>query len=174
MSHPSVHPHFFHATRSPLKKKSPRISQTYGDFKDCTQLDFILKCLLGGMPRSPGNSPLSRRSKGKAPFHSMLHAYGKDRPRWALHKVCPDTGASHSLDGRVPFSSRQVFWLTDQPTHHPFPARSTPCQWSSWLSSPFTAAGPRRSFTVFPFKPSVHQVPGTILCQRADDTSHHL
>lgn len=157
----------------PAQKKSPRISQMYGDFKDCTQLDFILKCLLGEMPRSPGilHSPGDLRGKCVSTSRST-HAERADQRVGA--PFYQDPGASHSLDGRVPFSSRQVFWLTDQPTHHPFPARSTPCQWSSWLSSPFTAAGPRRTFTVFPFKPSLHPVPETILCQRADDTPHHL
>ena len=173
MSHAPVHPHFPHATRSPLKKKvleSPKyaeISRTAPSLTSSSNA-FLGKCLA---PPGILHSPRNLRGKGLSTPCST-HAERADQRVGA--PFYQDPGASHSLDGRVPFSSRQVFWLTDQPTHHPFPARSTPCQWSSWLSSPFTAAGPRRTFTVFPFKPSLHPVPETILCQRADDTPHHL
>ena len=46
-------------------------------------------------------------------------------------------------------SYRQVFWLLDQPTPGAFPGHPSP-QWLQPVSSPITAAGPRRFCTVFP------------------------
>ena len=44
----------------------------------------------------------------------------------------------------------QVFWLVDRPTCHAFPSRHAGQWLFGRLSSPLTAAGPRRLRTVFP------------------------
>jgi hypothetical protein len=45
----------------------------------------------------------------------------------------------------------QVFWLVDRPTRHAFPSPKVVDSGSfPWLSSPLTAAGPRRILAVFP------------------------
>ena len=44
----------------------------------------------------------------------------------------------------------QVFWLVDRPTRHAFPSLHAGQWLLGWLSSPHTAAGPRRLRTVFP------------------------
>lgn len=53
-------------------------------------------------------------------------------------------------------SGWQVFWLSDHPTPRAFPRYRAVASVSNGrlrLSSPVTAAGPRRIFTGFPFKP---------------------
>ena len=47
----------------------------------------------------------------------------------------------------------QVFWLPDQPSGRAFPPRFGAAVACLRLSSPVTAAGPRRNLTVFPVRP---------------------
>lgn len=100
--------------------------------KDCTQLYLILPSCRE-YPTFPG----AARDPGPEAIPKGDTLYGR---------------GGECVFCRPPFSFRQVFWLTDLPTHQPFPVPWTGSQWSSWLSSPFTAAGPRRTCTVFPFK----------------------
>ena len=68
-----------------------------------------------------------------------------------MHPSClvlkPAAGPCHA--GPVRPSYRQVFWLLDQSTPGAFPGHPSP-QWLQPVSSPITAAGPRRFCTVFP------------------------
>jgi len=63
---------------------------------------------------------------------------------------------------------RQVFWLTDHPTRRTFPSRPLRDSGILRLSSPITAAGPRRNCTVFPFESSWQRIPEPVHFQRTD------
>jgi hypothetical protein len=68
-----------------------------------------------------------------------------------LHPSClvlkSAAGPCHA--GPVRPAYRQVFWLLDRSTPGAFPGHPSP-QWLQPVSSPITAAGPRRFCTVFP------------------------
>jgi len=64
---------------------------------------------------------------------------------------CAFTGPD--LEALVKLTHRQVFWLSDHPTGCPFPPFDNLRAVDRQPSSPITAAGPRRNYTVFPFRP---------------------